>query len=99
LLSKKGMSYVTYSVRERVISLKILSYQQLITFSKLNFMHSVAYKYWPSSFSNVWISNNEMNKTINFFYIMFIHTKKGKKYDADTSLQERRQEKNMVNWW
>lgn len=46
-------------------SLKILSYQQLITFSKLNFMHSVAYNYCPSSFSNVWISNNERNETIN----------------------------------
>jgi hypothetical protein len=28
-------------------------------------MHSVAYNYCPSSFSNVWISNNEWNETIN----------------------------------
>jgi hypothetical protein len=29
---------------------------------------------------------------------MFIHTKRKRKYNAVTSLQERRQEKNIVNW-
>jgi hypothetical protein len=31
------------------------------------------------------------------FFIIFIHTKK-RKYNADTSLQERRQEKDMIIW-
>jgi hypothetical protein len=30
-----------------------------------------------------------------FFFIMFIHTKK-RQYNADTSLQERRQDKDMI---
>ncbi len=29
---------------------------------------------------------------------MFIHTKRQRKYNAVMSLQERRQEKNMVKW-
>jgi hypothetical protein len=43
-------------------------------------------------------SNYPRFLTGNFVIIMFIHTKK-RKYSADMSLQERRQEKNMVNWW
>jgi hypothetical protein len=42
-------------------SLKILTYQQLITYSKLNFMHSVTYKYCPPSFGDIWKTNNERN--------------------------------------
>jgi hypothetical protein len=38
-----------------------------------------------------------MRNEVNFLYSVYSH-KKEKKYSADTSLQERRQEKNMVNW-
>jgi hypothetical protein len=41
--------------------LKILPYKQLISFSKLNFMHSVTYNYCPSSFTDIWKLNNERN--------------------------------------
>lgn len=40
-------------------SLQILPYQQLITFAKLNFMHSFTYNYCPPSFNTTWRSNNE----------------------------------------
>jgi hypothetical protein len=43
------------------ISLKILTYQELITYSKLTFMHSVIYRYCPISFKDVWKTNNERN--------------------------------------
>jgi hypothetical protein len=42
-------------------SLNILTYQQLIIYSKLNFMHSVIYSYCPKSFINIWKQNNEPN--------------------------------------
>jgi hypothetical protein len=41
--------------------IKILTYQQLITYSKLNFMHSVTYKYCPTSFSDIRKTNYECN--------------------------------------
>jgi hypothetical protein len=41
--------------------LKILTYQQLSVYSKLNFMHSVIYNYCPPSFIDIWKPNNERN--------------------------------------
>jgi hypothetical protein len=46
-------------------SLKILTYQQLSVYSKLNFMHSVIYNYCPPSFIDIWKPNNERNEIPN----------------------------------
>ncbi len=39
----------------------VLPYEQLISYSQLMFMHSIEYKYAPSSFENAWPKNNERN--------------------------------------
>jgi len=43
----------------------ILPYEKLITFSQLNFMHSITYNYAPTSFGNTWLRNaNRANERI-----------------------------------
>ncbi len=43
-------------------SLKILPYDKLVHFTKLKFMHSVVYRYCPSSFNPVWQINNDIRE-------------------------------------
>ncbi len=43
-------------------SLKILPYDKLIHFAKLKFMHSVVYRYCPSSFYQAWQINNDIRE-------------------------------------
>ncbi len=50
--------YLDHTVR-LFKSLNMLPFHQLITYSKLNFRHSIIYNYCPKSFHNIWITNNE----------------------------------------
>jgi hypothetical protein len=63
LLQKKAIRIITNSkyhdhTAPLFKALNILSYQKLIHFSKLNFMHSYMYNYCPKSFNNLWPQNN-----------------------------------------
>jgi hypothetical protein len=61
-IQKKAIRIITHSkynahTAPLFLQHNILPYEKLITFSQLNFMHSVNYKYAPKSFENTWQKN------------------------------------------
>jgi hypothetical protein len=67
-IQKKAIRIISYKIYNTHTSplfkdLNILPFNQLLTYNKLLFMHSVIYKYSPSSFYRIWLTNRELGPT------------------------------------
>jgi Reverse transcriptase (RNA-dependent DNA polymerase) len=70
ILQKKAIRLVTNSdynahTAELFTNLKVLPFEKLIKYKQLLFMHSIKYKLAPSSFNNMWLVNNEIERNYN----------------------------------
>ena len=71
ILQKKAIRIITKSKNREHTGplfekLKILPYEKILFMSKINFMHSVRYKYSPESFQSTW----QLNENRNVEYVL-----------------------------
>jgi hypothetical protein len=69
-LQKKAIRIITnanYNAHTSTLFFEqgILPFDKIITFSKLMFMHAIAYNYNITSFNNIWMTNQQRNLDMN----------------------------------